>query len=106
MKGNDVMNAPLPTMSEREMRDWHARDENAGFGALSTERGNLPLSAMNVSARIVGLLADVSLTQTFVNTHDEPIEATYIFPLPDRAAVTSFRMEVAGRVIDGVLEER
>src|SRR5262249_3565471 len=29
-----------------------------------------------------------------------------IFPLPDRAAVTRFRMEVAGRVIDGVIEER
>src|SRR5262249_33264834 len=31
---------------------------------------------------------------------------TYIFPLPDRAAVTRFRMEVAGRVIEGVLQER
>src|SRR5262249_27768151 len=36
----------------------------------------------------------------------EPIEATYIFPLPDRAAVTHFRMEVAGRVVEGVLKER
>ena len=44
--------------------------------------------------------------QTFVNAFDEPLEATYIFPLPDRAAVTRFRMEVAGRVIEGILEER
>ena len=36
----------------------------------------------------------------------EPLEATYIFPLPDRAAVTRFRMEVGGRVIEGVLKER
>src|SRR5262249_26658291 len=33
-------------------------------------------------------------------------EAAYIFPLPDRAAVTQFRMTVAGREIDGILEER
>ncbi len=48
----------------------------------------------------------MTVRQTFVNALDEPLEAAYIFPLPDRAAVTRFRMEVAGRVIEGVLEER
>src|SRR5207302_2968868 len=33
-------------------------------------------------------------------------EAAYIFPLPDRSAVTQFHMEVSGRVIEGILEER
>ena len=61
---------------------------------------------MDVNGRIDGLLARVTVRQTFVNALDEPLEATYIFPLPDRAAVTRFRMEVAGRVIEGVLEER
>ena len=41
-----------------------------------------------------------------VNAHAEPVEATYIFPLPDRAAVTGFRLEVAGRVVEGDLQER
>ena len=36
----------------------------------------------------------------------EALEATYIFPLPDRAAVTAFRMEVAGRIVEGDLKER
>src|SRR4029079_19302721 len=44
--------------------------------------------------------------QTFVNTTGTPIEATYIFPLPDRAAVHRFRMEVGTRVIEGVSDER
>ena len=57
-------------------------------------------------ARIDGLLSRVTVRQAFVNAHEEPLEATYIFPLPDRAAVTGFRMEVGGRVIEGVLEER
>ena len=48
----------------------------------------------------------MTVRQTFVNATDEPLEATYIFPLPDRAAVTDFRMEVAGRVVEGVLKER
>jgi len=79
---------------------------DAGFGALNTVRGLLPLAALDVRARIDGLLAQMVVRQTFVNVTDEPLEATYIFPLPDRAAVTGFRMEVADRVIDGVLKER
>ena len=46
------------------------------------------------------------MRQTFRNSLDKPIEATYIFPLPDRAAVTSFCLRVADRVIDGSLKER
>jgi Ca-activated chloride channel family protein len=78
----------------------------SGFGALTTPRGCLPLKALDVRARVTGQLAAVDVRQTFVNTCDEPLEATYIFPLPDRAAVTRFRLEVAGRVIEGVLKER
>src|SRR5690242_5557796 len=84
---------------------WEVEDE-PGFGALRTGRGPLPLESMDVRGRIDGLLARVTVRQTFVNALDEPLEAAYIFPLPDRAAVTRFRMEVAGRVIEGVLEER
>ena len=77
-----------------------------GFGALETEKGALPLKALDVHTRIDGLLAEMRLTQTFVNAHAEPLEATYIFPLPDRAAVTRFRLEVAGRIVEGELKER
>src|SRR5262249_20342826 len=74
--------------------------------ALPTPRGRLPLKALEVHARIDGLLADVTVEQTFVNVLGEPLEATYIFPLPDRAAVTQFEMRAGGRVIEGVLKER
>ena len=78
----------------------------AGFGALETARGRLPLTTLTVEARIVGLIAEPRMRQTFRNSLDEPLEATYIFPLPDRAAVTSFRLHVAGRTVDGELKER
>src|SRR5262249_26221627 len=65
-----------------------------------------PLVALDVQARLDGLLARTRVRQTFVNAHAEPVEATYIFPLPDRAAVTGFRLEVAGRVVEGELKER
>ncbi|HUS27801.1 MAG TPA: VIT domain-containing protein [Kofleriaceae bacterium] len=94
-------------MSEEEVAALgRNRDENAGFGCLRTPQGCVPMSAMDVDARVVGVMAAVELAQTYVNTTATPIEATYIFPMPDRMAVHRFRMEVAGRVIEGVVDER
>ncbi|QFZ21621.1 VIT domain-containing protein [Saccharothrix syringae] len=80
--------------------------EDAGLGCLRTERGNLPLEAVDVHATITGLASRTTLTQVFRNPHAEPLEATYVFPLPARAAVTGLRVEADGRVVEGVLKER
>ena len=81
-------------------------DDSPGTGRLTSEKGNLPLVAMTVDADITALLAATSVRQTFRNPHDGPIEATYIFPLPDRAAVTDFSVTIGSRHLTGVLEER
>src|SRR4051812_33402606 len=99
------MSRPLPQLDDAEYSRSMAEDES-GFGSLTTPRGGLPLKAMDIRGRIDGLLSQVTLRQTFANPHDVPLEATYIFPLPDRAAVRGFLMEVSGRTIDGTLEER
>jgi Ca-activated chloride channel homolog len=90
--------APLDT-------EYPAEPE-AGLGTLETSRGNLPLEVVDVRAVIAGMSAGVEVTQGFRNPFDVPLEATYIFPLPDRAAVTAMRMECAGHVVEGVLKER
>ncbi|PRX98653.1 VIT domain-containing protein [Allonocardiopsis opalescens] len=81
---------------------------DAGLGALRTEAGNLPLDSVDVRARLTlaGLTAGVEVRQTFRNPHDRTLEAAYVFPLPDRAAVTALRMRTGGRVVDGRLAER
>ncbi|WP_026414135.1 VIT domain-containing protein [Actinomadura oligospora] len=79
---------------------------DGGLGALRTDKGNLPLDSVDVHATVRGLAASVTVEQGFRNPFDVPLEATYVFPLPDRAAVTSLRMEAADRVVDGVLKER
>ncbi|NKZ02748.1 VIT domain-containing protein [Actinomadura latina] len=79
---------------------------DGGLGALSTDKGNLPLDSVGVHATITGLAAGIEVVQGFRNPFDMPLEATYIFPLPDRAAVTALRMEAADRIIEGTLKER
>ncbi|MGZ3302104.1 MAG: VIT domain-containing protein [Isosphaeraceae bacterium] len=99
------MTRPLPQLTDEEL-PRAASDDEPGFGSLATAKGLLPLRAMDIQGRIDGLLSQVTVRQTFGNPFDEPLEATYIFPLPDRAAVRGFRMEVSGRTIKGTLEER
>lgn len=96
----------IDPFEESDAESAMTSQEDAGLGALKTERGCLPLVALDVRTRLAGLTSHATLRQTFRNSLDEPIEATYIFPLPDRAAVTSFCLRVAGRVIEGTLKER
>jgi Ca-activated chloride channel homolog len=96
----------LPVLGDEEVARGRRAGDEEGAGTLVTERGNLPLEALGVHAHITGLLAQVVLTQTFVNRFDLPLQATYVFPLPDRAAVTEFRMEAGDRVVEGALRER
>ncbi|MCO8271302.1 VIT domain-containing protein [Actinoplanes sp. TRM 88003] len=79
---------------------------DAGFGMLRTDRGALPLDRLDVRARISGLIARTVLQTEFVNVHDVALEATYVFPLPDRAAVTGMTMTADERTITAELQER
>ncbi len=63
---------------------------------------------MSQAARvdISGALARTRLTQTFQNTTNRTIEGTYIFPLPEGAAVSGLAMTVNGKrteaeILDG-----
>ncbi|GLW21126.1 inter-alpha-trypsin inhibitor domain-containing protein [Microbispora amethystogenes] len=96
------MTVPITPLRPEECRP----EPHAGLGALETAKGNLPLESVDVTARLTGLVAGVEVVQTFRNPFDVSLEATYVFPLPPRAAVTAFRMEADDRVIDGVLKER
>jgi hypothetical protein len=100
------MTIPMAPMSDGEAARVAAPVEEAGLGALRTERGNLPLDRIDVRAEITGLTSRVELTQDFVNAFDVPLEATYVFPLPDRGAVTAMRMTADGRVVQAQLRER
>ena len=97
------MTVPITALTETEVASG---DDEAGLGALRTERGNLPLDRIDVTADITGLTSRVELMQDFVNAFDVPLEATYVFPLPDRGAVTRMQMTADGRVIEAQLQER
>lgn len=80
--------------------------DDVGAGDLRTERGSLPLDRVDIRVEITGLTSRVELTQDFVNPFNEPLEASYVFPLPARAAVTRMRTTIDGRAAEAELRER
>ena len=66
----------------------------------------LPLKHTEVHARITGYVGTVDVTQQFENPFDRKIEAVYVFPLPEKAAVSEFIMTIGERRIRGILRER
>jgi Ca-activated chloride channel family protein len=66
----------------------------------------LPLLSTSVNATIAGVIADVTVTQTYKNYGSRPIEAVYVFPASTRAAVYGMKMTIANRVVVAEIRER
>jgi Ca-activated chloride channel family protein len=65
-----------------------------------------PLKHTDVQADIAGFVARVRVTQTFHNPTREKVEAVYVFPLPQEAAVDEMTMVVGERKIVGLIKRR
>jgi Ca-activated chloride channel homolog len=65
-----------------------------------------PLRHTDVHARVSGISAITTVTQTFDNPFDEPIDAVYVFPLGDGAAVTGYSIAIGERTIAGEIKKK
>jgi Ca-activated chloride channel family protein len=87
-------------------------DDGPGCGSLVTTLPDrqqvvpVPLEHTEVNAAIEGFISSVTVTQQFRNPYSGKIEAVYVFPLPENAAVSEFLMTVGDRTIRGIVRER
>jgi len=75
-------------------------------GLITTQNQQIPLQGVAVSATISGRCAEVSVSHRYKNMEKVDVEAVYVFPLEDGAAVSAFRARVGDRLIEGRVEER
>ena len=61
----------------------------------------LPIKYHRVEVEIDNQVAQVEIDQAFLNEADFALEATYIFPLPEDAAISDFAMYVDGERLEG-----
>lgn len=67
----------------------------------------LPLVGVSVEARLEGEAAAVRVRQRFFSRAEIPVEATYVFPLEEGAAVRGFSIRIGERTVRGrILEGR
>lgn len=86
-----------PAVAGEEGLQWHGAD--GGWTtqfALETE----------VGIDVVGMLAEVVVTQRYVNESDQWREGRYLLPLPDDAAVATLSVHIGDRVIEGEVREK
>jgi Ca-activated chloride channel homolog len=65
-----------------------------------------PLRHTDVQTKISGMSAMYTVTQTFENPYDEAIDAVYVFPLGDEAAVTSYAIVIGERTVAGEIKKK
>jgi Ca-activated chloride channel homolog len=73
---------------------------------LMTQTAQVPLEGVRIDARLAGLCSEMTVTQRYRNTEAVDVEAVYVFPLEEGAAVCGFEARVGDRVIRGRVEER
>jgi len=86
-----------------------AQEEKSPLGLYMSGKEKmipLPLAETRVRGTVSGFVARVKVTQVYVNPYDAVIEATYVFPLPERAAVTSMIMHLSDRDVVAEIKEK
>jgi len=95
---------------ETALKPTIAEDRTRDLGCLmvtkNERRARLPLTGVQISARVADRVAHVTLEQKFANPFTEALEATYIFPMSGGSAVSAFELKVGKRVIKGIVKER
>lgn len=75
---------------------YQSSDDASGFPLLSTK----------ADVTIIGVIAEVKVTQTYFNAGKKPIEANYVFPASTQAALHNMSMVIGDRTIKGVIKEK
>lgn len=87
-------------------------DATLGAGALRalspdrTELGRCPLEHTEVTLDVSAGVARGRVVQRFSNPFEERIEAVYVFPLPEDAAVDAMQMRIDDRVVQAEIMRR
>uniref|UniRef100_A0A8C0WD43 Poly [ADP-ribose] polymerase n=1 Tax=Castor canadensis TaxID=51338 RepID=A0A8C0WD43_CASCN len=79
---------------------------NVKVGLQDASGHSVPLEDVHIKGRIIDFVAQVIVFQTYTNHSDVPIEAKFIFPLDDKAAVCGFEAFINEKHIVGEIKEK
>lgn len=74
--------------------------ENLQCGLIFIIKGNplpVPLKHVNIEAKIIDFMSQVTITQKYVNSETSPIEVFYSYPIEESAAVVGKKSALKNR---------
>ncbi|XP_071788483.1 protein mono-ADP-ribosyltransferase PARP4-like [Asterias amurensis] len=79
---------------------------DAGLVSQNETSDSITLQAVHVRAKLLDLVAEVVVLQSYRNNSDETMEAKYVFPLDQSAAVCGFEAFINDKHVVGVVKEK
>ncbi|XP_060944071.1 protein mono-ADP-ribosyltransferase PARP4 isoform X2 [Limanda limanda] len=102
---------PPPSLQVLSSEDVAIEDvknplEEVKAGLLDSSGQRLPLQSVHVKCKLIDLLSQVIIFQEYTNNSSVSIEAKYVFPLDDSAAVCGFEAFINGKHVVGKVKEK
>ncbi len=78
------------------------------FNVVSNDSSGVAfaLISTDVNATISGVIANVIVEQTYLNAGDSIVDATYVFPMSNNAAVYGMEMIIDDRIVEAVIKRK
>ncbi|GFO43316.1 poly [ADP-ribose] polymerase, partial [Plakobranchus ocellatus] len=75
-------------------------------GLVGSGDQEVELKGVHIRAKLIDLASEVIVLQEYYNNSSEPIEAKYVFPLGEAAAVCGFEAFINGKHVVGEVKEK
>jgi Ca-activated chloride channel family protein len=103
---SDRMNQPISDYHNAQSGTLYFIHEQSAQGKTPQQHLLSPVLQTKVDIKVTGIVARTKLTQTFKNAGENWVNALYVFPLPENAAVDHLLMRVGERKIEGQIKEK
>lgn len=101
-----LINLPIRDYQNAQSGTLYFIHEQSEQGETVQQHVLSPVLKTRVDIKVTGIVARTKLTQTFKNAGENWVNALYVFPLPENAAVDHLLMTVGERKIEGRIMEK
>ncbi|GAC19119.1 VIT domain-containing protein [Paraglaciecola arctica] len=105
-QSSPLINQPISDYQNAQSGSLYFVSEQSEQGDPNQQHVLSPVLKTKVDIKVTGIIARTRLTQTFKNAGQDWVNALYVFPLPENAAVDHLLMTVGERKIEGQIKEK
>nr|XP_039269914.1 protein mono-ADP-ribosyltransferase PARP4-like isoform X2 [Styela clava] len=98
-------NTTAEIAAERE--NFEPKVEEVRYGLIMESKDiSAILEEVHIRAKVIDLVSEVTIFQSYINTTNKTVEAKYVFPLTENAAVCGFEAFINDKHVIGEVKEK